>query len=398
MASPHPEDELGRLQKALAKGLPPLLVITGPSEHFRAVAMGRVLAAVPKDAELKVLDAVDVRAAGSGDVDDDTDDEDETAGDGADGLAQCPELQDLRGGGLFARTTFLCIRRGSNWWKNHAPALAAQLPKFAKGSGLVLEAAKLDRRKKVAATLVKGLVDSGACFDFRDLFDQPYDRSRSPIEGELCKWVVLHAKELGVPLKPEAAWLLVAQVGKVPAELLAELGRLRALFGAEPRNTPLGPADLRGKVTCSFGSTPFEFAEAVLAGDRRAAMRSAHAMFDRSVRSKDGRPMDPGGVLPFTTSWLYQTLATTYEGRQMLDSGVSPRDLAGRCGVRQFADRFVDQVRQHDVGKLQRGLQALHHCQRMSRLSGEEPALLLERFLVHWFDGAPIPTSEELEL
>ena len=91
-------------------------------------------------------------------------------------------------------------------------------------------------------------------------------------------------------------------------------------------------------------------------------------------------------------------MATTYEGRVLLDSGVSPRDLPSRVGVRQFADRFVEQVRRLDVQKLQRGLLALHACQRSSRTMGEDPEVLLERFLAQWFDGAPVPSAEEFEL
>jgi len=401
MAAPHPEDLLARLPKLLAKGLPPVLAITGTNDLFRAEAMELVLAAVPKEAELRIVDAVEVRDGGGGgeaESDDDAEHDDGGEAAGDDGLAGCPELQELRGGGLFARQTFVVIRRGAKWWRLHGATVAAQAAKFQRGSGLVIEATRLDKRKKVCATFVKQLGDSGAEFDFRDLYDQPFDRSRSPLEGELCKWVVRRAGKLGVPLLPEAAWLLVVQVGKSPSELLAEIGRLRDQLGTGSTKRPLGPDDLRGRLTCSFEATPFDLADAVLGGDRRAALRSVRAMFDRGVRGKDGKTTDIGGVLPFTTSWLHRSLATAYEGRVLLDSGVSPRDLPARAGVKGFVDRFVDQVRNNDVARLRRGLLALRHCQRMSRLSGEEPGVLLEQFLAQWFDGAPVPTSQDLEL
>lgn len=400
MAVPNPEDELGRLAKLIARGLPAITIVTGGNDHFRAEATDRLLAAIPKDAELRTLDAGEERAGGGGDDDGgDEADDGEAGGAAADAsLAACPELQDLRGGGLFAKTAFLVVRRGANWWQKHAATLAAVLPRFGKGCGLVLEANKLDKRKKAAQALVKTLGDAGQLFEFRDLYDLPYDRSRSPLEGELCKWVVGRAQKLGVALQPDAAWLLVMQVGKAPVELLAELQRLRDQFGADGKRKPLAPADLRGKLTCSFESTPFEFAEAVLGGDRRAAHRSVRAMFDRGVRGKDGKNMDPGGLLPFTTSWLFGQLATALEGRQWLDSGVSPRDLPAKVGVRQFAERFVENVQRHDAARLRRGLLALHACQRLGRTTGEDPDALLERFLSWWFDGGAIPTAEDLEL
>lgn len=398
MAAPHPEDELARLRKLCARGLPPIVVVTGPNDHFRAEAMEVLLAAVPKEAELRRVDAVDERAGGGTGDDDDAvaDETGEASDDGAEGLAACPELLDLRGGGLFARTAFVCVRRGQNWWQKHAAVLAAQMPKFAKGCGLLLDAAKLDKRKKVAAALAKSTAEAGALFEFRDLYDSPFGRD-NPLEGELTKWVVRRSKQLGVELTAEAALLVVMQVGKALPELLAELDRLRAQLGADPARKPLAPPDLRGRITCSFESSPFELAEAVLGHDKARALRSVRAMFDRGVRSKDGK-RDTGGVFPFATSWLWRSLAKVHEGRAMLDAGVPARDVATRLGVFQFTERFVDQVQKNPLGRLRRGLLALHHCTRLSRTTGEEPEVLLELFLRHWFENRAVPTAEDLDL
>ena len=275
--------------------------------------------------------------------------------------------------------------------------------KKAKAAALAAEmAGDLQAKKGVvmdsSPKKVKQLAADGAVFEFRDLYDMPYERSRGPLEGELCQWVCAAGKALGVPLAPESAWLVVSQVGKSPAELMRELERLRDQHTGDAIGAPLQPKDLAGKLSVRFESTPFEFAEAVLGGDRRAAQRSLAAMFQRGVRQQDGKAMDAGGVLPFTTSWLYRQLGVTYEGRVLYDAGVSQRDLAARCGVRQFADRFVASVRKNDQPQLRRGLLALHACLRESRITGEDDEVLLERFLGQWFDGLPIPTGEELEL
>ncbi|HEB52316.1 MAG TPA: hypothetical protein ENI87_03565 [bacterium] len=381
MAVPNPANELARVEKLAKSGLPAVVLVTGVSDFFRGQAVTRLLRAVPADAELRHVDGSETRDA----------DGDDGGGGGA------PELLDLRGGGLFARSAFVVVRRAANWWKKHCVAVAELAPKIAPGSGLIIEAAKADKRKKAAATLVKQLAADGALFEFRDLFDLPYDRSRSPLEGELCQWVVKCSRALGVPLQPDSAWLLISQVGKQPAELVSELERLRDRFAGDVP-AALAPQDLAGKLTVSFESTPFEFAEAVLGGDRRAAQRSLAAMFDRGVRQQDGRKMDAGGVLPFTTSWLFRQLGSVYEGRVLLDGGVSVRELPARAGVRQFADRFVAHVRNNDQRRLQRGITALHACQRKSRLMDADPKVLLERFLAQWFDDAPIETAEEFEL
>jgi DNA polymerase III delta subunit len=388
MAVPNPAQELKRLDTLVRAGLPPIVLVHGESEFFRSKAMERLLSAVPKDAELRTVDGAEVRAGDEGD-------------DGEDGgttSVTVPVLQDLRGGGLFASATIVAVRRAANWWKKHGAAVAEVAPKIQQGSSLLVEAPKLDKRKKAAATLFKQLAGDGAVFEFRELYDMPYDRARGPLEGELCKWVGQAGKKLGVPLTPESAWLVISQVGKSPSELLGELERLRDQLGSDPVRGALAPKDLAGKLSVSFESTPFEFAEAVLGGDRRTAQRSLAAMFQRGVKQKDGKSMDSGGVLPFTSSWLYRQISVVYEGRILFDAGTSMRDIPSRCGVRQFADRFLEQVKQNDQAQLQRGILALHAALRKSRLTGEDGEALLERFLAQWFDGVPIETAEELEL
>ncbi|HLQ36288.1 MAG TPA: hypothetical protein VK348_00705 [Planctomycetota bacterium] len=398
MAVPNPQHELERVRQLAKKGLPAVVVVCGAGAYFRGEAITALLAAVPADAELRTVDGqqVPLRGLAAADGDSGGDDpggEEPVIAGTLETPASCPELEVLRGGGLFARRGFLCVRRGERWLRCYGAALQAFLPRIAAGCGLLLETQKLDKRTRLA----KELLAAGPVFEFRELYDSPFDRTRSPLEAELVQWLVDRSRSLGVALQPETAFVLLAQVGKSPAELLAELGRLRDQLGADPARRPLAPDDVRGRLSCGFESTPFEFAEAVLAGDRRRAVRSLRAMFDHGVKSRDGRAMDQGGVFPFITSWLFQSLALVHEGRLLLDSGTSARDLAGKLGVNNFGDRFTEQVRNNPLPRLRHGLLALLHCQRMLRLSSEEPVVLLERFVAQWFDGVPVPTARELE-
>lgn len=393
MAAPRPDAELERLRKVVASGLPAVVVVSGPGVWFRQEAMDALLAAVPPDAELRVVDGALLSGRGGrpageadegeGDEGDDGDGGGAVADAGGDAaLAACPELQDLRGGGLFARRSVLCVRRGDRWIRQHGLGLQAMLPRIGKGCSLLLEVGKLDRRTKLS----KQLQEAGQLFEFRDLYETPFGSS-DLLRGELVGWVVAHARRLGFVLQPEAAFLIVSQVGKAPAELHAELERLGAQLAPADRQRALRPEDLRGRLTVSFESTPFELAEAVLGHDRGRASRSVRAMFDRGVRQKDGGTMDAGGVFPFAASWLFSSLATVLEGRQLRDEGVPDRDLAGRSGVRMFQERFVEQVRKNDQARLRRGILLLLDCQRALRTLGEEPDVLMERFLSAWFEG-----------
>ncbi len=354
MAKPNPERELERLRKALGKSGPPQVVaITGTSDYFRGEALEAVVAAIDERAELRRIDGPD-----------DTDGR---------------ELDDLRGAVLFGPGCWLVVRRAAPWLKSHGSRLEEALGSFAQGCGLVFETPKLDRRTKLA----KSIAEVGEAFEFRDLYAEPYDRSRSPLEAELVSWVVTRARKSKLTLTPEAAFLIVSMVGQAPGEILAELERLAPLL----QGKTVDPGELRKHLSCSFESTPFEFAEAFLLRNRRRAMRSLDAMFARGVKSKDGSTMDRGGLFPFITTWLHQSLTSVFEGRRLMEAGVPARDVPGRVGVRVFVERYEAQLNRCSMRWVRRALHELHACQRDLRTTGEDPELLLGRLVARCLGG-----------
>lgn len=396
MASPPPHKELARLEQRLrTRELPAVLVISGTSEWFRGRAVDLALAAVPEDADRAIVEGLSIDARGvraEADAEDDERDGDGDAGTDDGPAANCPHLEPLRGGGLFCSRAFVVVRRGDKWLKRYGPALQSFLPRIPRGSGLILEVVKLDKRTRLA----KELGERGETFEFRDLYETPFGRPDSPLEGELVQWVLAHARALGAALTPESALLLTAQVGKDPADLAAELQRLADQLGSDPKRAPLAPKDLAGRLTTGFESTPFELAEAVLGNDRVRAFRSLRAIFQRGVKGRDGKAMDQGGLFPFATSWLFQTIGQVLEGRLLLDEGTSLRDVPGRVGVRFFAERYAAQVRDNDADQLRAALRMLLHLQRLKRSTAEEDEVLLERFVVQWFDGGAVPSPLEM--
>lgn len=355
MAGPSPDRERERLAKTLRDGLPPLLIITGVSDFFRQEAFDAAVASIPAGIDLRSMD---------GDA--------ETDG---------RELNDLCGGTLFGSGSVLVIRRGEAWLKAHGESLLGMIASIAKGSSLVLEVKKLDKRTKVAKQLVK----AGELFEFRELYTAPYDRNRSPLDAEMVGWLVKRSRAIKCPLQPEAAFMVMSLVGTKPAELVEEIERIKSQFKDRDTGKALSPEDLRGSLTCSFQSNPFEFADALLAFDRKSATRALSTMYSRGTTGRDGKQMDQYALFPFITNWLYRSLSQAYEGRCLVDAGVSLRDVPGRVGVRQFVDRFVGQLKNNPASRLQRGLQLLHACQRELRTTGEDPEWLLQRFLHRYF-------------
>jgi len=361
MAIPPPERELERLRQRAQAGLGPLTVITGPSAFFRREALALALAAVPAGRDRRSVD-------------------------GQQGETSGQELADLRGGTLFGGGSWLVVRRAEPWLAQHGDDLLRTLPAIAKGCGLIVEAAKFDKRTKLGKALA-----GAETYEFRDLYAEPYDRSRSPLDAELVGWVAQRSRACGVPLGLEAAYVLVMTAGKDPADLMAELQRLAAqpVLVAAARQRPLQAADLRGRLTCGFESTPFELAEAFLDHDRARCLRSLRAMFARGVRGRDGAPVDRGGVFPFAMSWLHQAVAGVHRGRLLLERGVPSADIAAQLGVRVFADRFVRQVSGNPQPRLRRALLLLRDTQRRLRNTGEDPELLLESLVARHFEDHP---------
>jgi hypothetical protein len=403
MAGPNPSKEMERLQRLCKQGLPTVVVLSGAAQWFRDQALAAVLDSVAVDAELRTVDGlqVDVRGLASETDGGAEEDAEERAADGGEEQASsgryCPDLDVLRGGGLFAAAGVLVVRRGSRWLRRYQESLLNFLPHIGKGCVLVLEVEKLDKRTRLSKELAK----VGELFEFRSLYEAPFGRPDRPLDGELVQWVVSTARSLGVPLTQEAALVICAQVSKEPGVIHAELCQLRDRLAARAEglpSQPLVPQDLAGLLTVAFSSTPFEFAEAVLGRNRRKAWRSLRAIFDRGVKRKDGgSSMDRAGLLPFVVSWTFTQFMQVLEGRTALESGTRLSDVAGKVGVRGFTERFEGHVRDNDRDSLERGILALMAVQRELRLHGEDDDVLIERFLDRWFDGAAVPTAMETE-
>jgi DNA polymerase III delta subunit len=360
MAVPNPERELERLRRRAGGGLAPVTVVTGPSAFFRAEALEAILAAVPSGRDLRTLD---------GQAD-------------SDGR----ELGDLRGGALFGGGSWLVVRRAERWLAARGDDLLAALAGIGRGCGLVVEAPKLDKRTKLGKALA-----AQDLYEFRDLYDSPYDRTRSPLDAELVGWVAQRSRALGVRLSLEAAYLAVMTVGKDPADLVAELRRLASMpeVVARAKGRPLGPDDLRGHLAVAFESTPFELAEALLDHDRARCLRSLEAMFGRGVRGRDGTVMERPAVFPFTMSWLFQAVAKVHRGRRLFDAGVPAEAVAAKVGVHVFADRFARQVARNPAARLRRGVALLLDTHRRLRASYEDQQRLLEQMVARYFGAGP---------
>jgi DNA polymerase III delta subunit len=179
---------------------------------------------------------------------------------------------------------------------------------------------------------------------------------------------------------PAAALFMVQTTGSDPGRLDEELTRLAlSLEGADEDVTP---ELLRERVQVGFTSNQFLLAEAVLAGDLPAALRSLDALEREGLEDFSGRALEASALFPMVSSWLHRSLLSAAKARRLIDDGVDPISAATRAGVHAYQDRFLASVRARKRSWFERGLVALADCERKLREAGEDPVPLLERMVV----------------
>ena len=167
--------------------------------------------------------------------------------------------------GALAAMTFALGRRfiivdGAERWKDREmggleAALAAMPPETT-----VAFFAREDGRLKAPERLHAAVRKAGG--------DVAAEQSVKP--RELPRWAAAQARALGLTLSPEAARLLVGQVGERQQRLLRELEKL-ALFRGEPGEVDVGLVEMMA--ASSSETKAWSLADAIVAGDTEAAAR-----------------------------------------------------------------------------------------------------------------------------
>ncbi len=89
---------------------------------------------------------------------------------------------------------------------------------------------------------------------------------------ELPKWTIARAAEMGIELEPDAARALIAHVGDRQQRLLRELEKLA--LGADPGGDAVDADDVAEMTASSAERRAWTVADALVAGDRAAAVRT----------------------------------------------------------------------------------------------------------------------------
>ncbi len=203
--------------------------------------------------------------------------------------------------------------------------------------------AREEGRSKTPATLHKAVTAAGGVV-----------QNEATVKGrDLPRWVQARAQELGLTLDFHAARALIARTGERQQRLLRELEKLALDLGpgAEP-----SAEEVDAIVAGSSERKNWTLADAVVAGDRRAAMRAFVELRGQGDRV-------PG--LLFAIVRRVRDAHTIAVG---LDRGESASQIKGRLRMPPFAaDNLIAEVRGKDPEVFAHALELLADLEYASR-------------------------------
>jgi DNA polymerase-3 subunit delta len=149
---------------------------------------------------------------------------------------------------------------------------------------------------------------------------------------ELPKWVIEHARELGLELDPDAARALLRTVGERQQRLLRELEKLA--LGSEP-GVRLEASDIEELTAASAERKSWSVADALVGGDSEAATRAYLGLRAQGER------------VPGLLYWISQRVRQAHEVAAALDGGEPAAQIKRRLRMpSRAADRLLTDARQ----------------------------------------------------
>jgi DNA polymerase-3 subunit delta len=177
---------------------------------------------------------------------------------------------------------------------------------------------------------------------------------------ELPKWVAARAKELGVELEPEGAQALIRHVGDRQQRLLRELEKLAlGADDSEPASEALDAAEVEGLTASSAERRAWTVADALVAGDARAAV-SAYLQLRQQ-----------GERLTGLLYWISTRVRTAHEVAVALDAGEPPAQVKRRLRMpSRAADRLIADARRVGADRLAEAVCEIADLELASRGGG----------------------------
>jgi DNA polymerase III subunit delta len=247
----------------------------------------------------------------------------------------------------FAIGRRFVIADGVERWKDaDAEQVAAALAGVDPESLTVAFFAREEGRFKVPESLVKAVKAADGA-----IAEESQVKPR-----ELPRWLSARAKELELELDNQAARALIAQVGDRQQRLLRELEKLALEHGP---GTSIGVEEVQESCASSAERKVWTFADAVVAGDRKTAMRLLMELRGQGERLP--------GLLYNMVRRLRDALAIA----EALAAGQPPAQIKKGLRMPGFAaDRLIADAQRRDVDAYRRALVLMADLEAESRGHG----------------------------
>jgi DNA polymerase III subunit delta len=252
---------------------------------------------------------------------------------------------------MFADRRVVLVKKGGDLSAAAMEILLAYIQDPSPGTCLVLQAEKVDGRKKFYAEFKK----RGEMVEFK-----------RPYENQLGPYVRDEVRAAGKKIDSAAADLLAYLVGNNLQELVSQIEKLCTYCGKKEN---IGVDDVRSIVSDTKAESVFEFTDALGGRDLPKALRLLTAL----LRDGEAPLKILGGV-----ARQYRQL---WQVRELLDRKVPSGDLAKATGINPyFLKKVTDQARNYQVGELKVVFERMLELDLAFKSGGRSDALF-ERFV-----------------
>ena len=336
-----------QLAGALAKGVPPLVVIAGPEEFLRREAFATVRRALGQLGETKgdedgesgeELDRRSLKSPTSDDV--------------------VQLIDDLRTPSLFGGSRTIVVDPAEKWLSADGDLWQSVVANLWSDGHLILIADSIDGRTKTAKALQKGALWIQVEKPFHR--PPPWKPKARPWEHALNQWIVARARSLGLALDPPTAHLLQTRTGTRLGDLASILDRLATILASRDEKK-ITPELIETHTPDGEESSLFEVVDTLFLGDRKNALHQVHELLRRgSIDQQGSRTTDP-------TALLLQCLGVALSRARQLRAwheekraGGGDEEIAQRIGIaRPFIPRIQQQARAMPVPAIERTIDRL---------------------------------------
>jgi DNA polymerase-3 subunit delta len=255
---------------------------------------------------------------------------------------------------MFAERRVVWIKRAESLSAPASDLLLDYLQQPSPSTCLVLQAAKLDQRKKLFLELKKQAV----LVECKKLF-----------ENQLPEFIAAEVKDRGKRITNEALELLSYLVGTNLQEVVAQVDKAVLFVGERQEVTA---ADIRSIVSDTKVDSIFEFTDAIGSRQAERALRCLHTI----LREKDA-PL-------YVLNMLVRHFRQLWIVRSLLDQKISsPEEIAKVGGLNPFvARKSIPQAKNFQPMVLHEYFQDFLHTDLALKGGSGMPELVLERLVL----------------